>query len=156
MISLRSLAVSGGILNHAGAALVPPDASSKMLPCTYTHPKNTHTCCQIVHTHPICTEQLNPRTSQHTCRRLKQVTKETMFLYYRSVLSLRLRVVMILLIEVCSQSSIMEQMDKESAPSGGVWGFPSAETHTHTCTKHEGSLKISCNIKPQFFKSVEK
>lgn len=36
VISLRSLAESGGILNHAGAALFPPHASSKMFPCACT------------------------------------------------------------------------------------------------------------------------
>lgn len=66
VISLRSLALSGGILNHAGAALVLSNASFEMFPCactrglTHIHtrtPKHKHTCCKnhahMMHTHTI-------------------------------------------------------------------------------------------------------
>lgn len=81
-----------------------------------------------------------------------------------TVLSLWLRVVMILLIGV---NSLACKMDKESAPSGGITALSSAEmrhtcTHVHTCThmrviheEHEGSLKISCNIKAPFLNLVK-
>lgn len=59
----------------------------------------------------------------------------------------------------------MEKIDKESVPSGGMRVFPSAEigthipTHTHahewSSEEHEGSLKISCNIKLQFLNLVK-
>ena len=134
VISLRSLAESGGILNHAGAALFPPNASSKMFPCacargsTHIHisasTQNTHMLPNHACTHTlICKQQLIPRTHTHThtqaqtCRHVKQSNQKDSGVFYCTCMAARLppwQRAMILLIEVYSLSSIMEGTDKAS------------------------------------------
>lgn len=130
VISLGSLAVSGSILNHAGAALVPQHAFSKMLLWAFMcgsiysgytqEPQNwnIHAAAYVAYTCIQCA-----RTHTHTCK--NSYTRETVFhcTWVISMPPLWLSVVMIFLIEVNPLPAKWRKWIRSLYPLQAWWFF---------------------------------